>query len=325
MPDAIRVITPDAGRSIHWMGSKGTFFATSEATAGAYSFWVDHPLGHGGSASHVHTREEEFFYVVAGDFSYYCGGQTFQAKPGAFVGLPKGLGHRFHNDGDATAQLLIGLVPGGGEGFFLDLGNPSSEPDDASIPPDPKRYNEAAARYGQILLKPTLLGQYPDPQTGDLPLGVGRSAILREPGDGDTYVAGGVSFTFKALAPQTLGAYSVVEIALAPGATFPSHRHWAYSEGLYVLDGTLTVEGDDAPAVATAGSFVSIPPGATHSLSNASDGPARLLQLAVPGGIEDFYRAACRPVHDRLGDLTNAPVDVERLARLGPRFGVEFE
>ncbi len=323
----VRVFSLDAGRSIHWMGSRGTFLATAELTDAAYSFWVDHPLGGGGAASHVHTREEEFFYVVAGEFSYLCQGQTFKAHPGAFVGLPKGLGHRFHNNGSTTGQLLIGLVPGGGEGFFLDLGNPIAEPNDTSTPPDPVRYNEVAARYGQILLPPNLLGQPPDPQTGDLPLGVGRAAILREPGDGDTYAANGVSFTFKALATQTLGAYSVVEVVLAPGASFPAHRHSRYAEGLYVLAGTLTVQSDRTTHQAPTESFVAIPPGARHALTNATNQPVRLLQLTVPGGIEDFVRAACRPVHDRGANLDrgSAPVDLDRMVQLGREFGIEIE
>ncbi len=326
MSDAIRVVSTEAGQSIHWLGSLGTFIANSGTTNGAYALWIDRPLGKGGSVSHVHTREEEFFYVVEGDFSFFSGGETFEAHPGAFVGLPKGLGHRFHNDGASTAKVLIGLIPGGGEGFFLDLGNPYSEPNDASFPPDPKRSAEVAARYGQTLLKPNLLGQHPDPRTADLPLGFGRSAIFRESGDGDTYAAGGVLFTLKAVAAQTLGAYSVVEVALAPGAAFPAHRHHRCAEGLYVFEGTLTVEGDGSPTTADADSFVTIPPGAVHSMANTTDRPIRLLQLSVPGGIEDFYRSTCRPVHDRLtlADLANAPVDTDRLAKRGPGFGVEF-
>ena len=183
-----------------------------------------------------------------------------------------------------------------------------------------------AARYGQVLLPPNLLGQPPDPRTGDLPLGVGRAAILREPGDGDTYAAGGVGFTLKALAAQTLGAYSVVEVAFAPGATFPAHRHRRYAEGLYVLEGTLTVRADGGPQQAPPDSFVAIPPGARHALTNATDRPVRLLQLAVPGGIEDFLRAACRPVHGPLSgvNLAAAPPDLDRWVALGPEFGIEF-
>ena len=330
MSDQVQITSLEAGESIHWMGSRGTFLATSATTTGAYGLWVDHPLGKGGSASHVHTREEEFFYVLAGEFSYYCAGQTFQAKPGAFVGLPKGLGHRFHNDGTATAKLLIGLVPGGGEGFFRDLGNPIAEPDDASFPPDPGRYDEVAARYGQILLKPNLLGQHPDPQNGDRPLGIGRMPICREPGDGETYAVGGVYFTLKAVVAQTLGAYSVVEILLAPGASFPAHRHARYAEGLYVIDGELTIESAQSSARVQADSCVTIPPGAAHALRNATEHATRLLQLSVPGGIEDFHRAACQPWHARPGGTDRdhspetAPEVANRLTALGPQFGIDW-
>ena len=96
-------------------------------------------------------------------------------------------------------------MPGGGEGFFLDLGNPIAEPNDASFPLDLQHYNKVAARYGQILLKPNLLGRHPNPQTGDMPLGIGRAPVCREPGDGDTDRVNGVDFTLKAVAAQSWG------------------------------------------------------------------------------------------------------------------------
>ncbi len=320
----MKVITPQEARAIHWLGSRATFFATSAETASAFAIWMDEPPPGGGPVPHVHTREEEFFYVLEGKITFWCAGQELSATPGAFVGLPKGLGHQFRNDGKGPSRTLIFFVPGGCEGFFLELGNPYSEPTDATVPPDPKRIEEALARYGQKLAAPSLLHPRPGPSSADLPLGVGRSPILREPGEGEVFTTGGVLLTLKAVGHQTLGSYSLTEIELEAGATFPSHRHARYTEGLYVLEGELSVQADGPSLVATAGSVVVIPPGAKHALRNSSGQDTRILSVTIPGGIEDFYRSACRPLHERPVRPSSGTTDAPRLAELGPQFGVLF-
>lgn len=319
----IEVIAPEKARAIHWLGGRATFFATSEETASEFAMWMDEPPPGGGPLPHVHTREEEFFYVLEGNFSFWCAGQEFSATPGAFVGLPKGLGHQLRAEGKGPSRTLIVLVPGGCEGFFLELGNPYSEPNDATVPPDPKRMEEASARYGQKLAPPSLLHPKPGPSAVDLPLGVGRSPILRGPGEGEVFATDGVLLTLKAVGHQTLGSYSLTEIELESGATFPSHRHARYAEGLYVLEGEVKVQADGRSLVASAGSAVVIPPGAAHALNNSGGRNARILSVTTPGGIEDFYRSACRPVHERPARPSTEPSDASRLVELGPQFGVE--
>src|ERR1700678_1551863 len=262
------VITSEEARAIHWLGSRATFFATSAETASAFAIWMDEPPPCGGPVPHVHTREEEFFYVLEGTLTFWCAGQEFTATPGAFVGLPKGLGHQFRNDGEGPSRTLIFFVPGGCEGFFLELGNPYSEPNDATVPPDPKRINAASARFGQKVAAPSLLHPRPGLSSVDLPLGVGRSPILRGPGEGEVFATGGVLLTLKAVGHQTLGTYSLTEIELEVGAAFPAHRHARYAEGLYVLEGEISVQVDGPPMVASAGSVVVIPQAAKHALTN---------------------------------------------------------
>jgi hypothetical protein len=72
---------------------------------------------------------------------------------------------------------------------------------------------------------------------------------------------------------------------------------------------------------ATAGSFLIIPWGLPHEIRNTERSAARLLLLSVPGGVEDYYRAACRPSnHGRWQD--DLETDLARLRTVGPRFGV---
>jgi quercetin dioxygenase-like cupin family protein len=75
----------------------------------------------------------------------------------------------------------------------------------------------------------------------------------------------------------------------------PSHRHAAFEEGIYVLDGSLRATLDGETYEATGGSFLIVPWSSPHELRNAGGTAARLLLLSVPGRLEDYHRAACGP------------------------------
>src|SRR5271170_4590141 len=69
-----KFVPPGDGLSIWWMGDdRITFQATSADTNGAYAFWVDEPPGNVGPPKHVHSREEEGFYVIEGQVEFRAG------------------------------------------------------------------------------------------------------------------------------------------------------------------------------------------------------------------------------------------------------------
>jgi len=47
----------------------------------------------GGAPLHVHTREDEYFYVVEGVIVVRCGEDVFEAGPQSFVSLPRDIPH----------------------------------------------------------------------------------------------------------------------------------------------------------------------------------------------------------------------------------------
>lgn len=68
---------------------------------------------------HVHHRMDECFYVLSGSYSVQCGEDTFEASPGTFVFLPRGVPHAYQAGPDGGAKLIL-AVPGGFEDFFDD-------------------------------------------------------------------------------------------------------------------------------------------------------------------------------------------------------------
>jgi mannose-6-phosphate isomerase-like protein (cupin superfamily) len=110
----------------------------------------------------------------------------------------------------------------------------------------------------------------------------------------------------KASHRSTGGALSVFETSIGTGP--PLHVHDREDECFYVLDGELSVRCGDEGFSAAAGSFVFLPRGRPHRFwaTGATGQPARLLLIAVPGGIEDYFRqinaAASDAERDRVGD-----------------------
>ncbi len=136
-------------------GDRYTFLVTGEESGGAYfvmEAWV--PAG-GGPGPHIHTREDETFYVLEGEIEFLLGADLVVAGPGDFVNVPRGVVHRFRNAAAETARVLLTFTPAGIEGFFRETLDPApNEGQDAPENHDEvgARYAAAAARYGMTFV-----------------------------------------------------------------------------------------------------------------------------------------------------------------------------
>jgi uncharacterized cupin superfamily protein len=102
-----KFVPPGGGLSIWWMGDdKITFQATSADTASAYAFWVDEPPGHVGPPKHVHSREEEGFYVIEGQVEFRAGHVDAVLTKDSFIALPKGIPHSWINTSTGQPRLI---------------------------------------------------------------------------------------------------------------------------------------------------------------------------------------------------------------------------
>src|SRR5215472_3225103 len=94
------------------------FLITSEETGGAF-FMAEVSVPPGcGNPPHIHTREEETFYLQQGTLTVQVGGKTVTASAGDAVCLPKGIAHSFQNNGNVDVKAVVVAVPGGLEKFF---------------------------------------------------------------------------------------------------------------------------------------------------------------------------------------------------------------
>lgn len=136
------------------------------------------------------------------------------------------------------------------------------------------------------------------------------TAIIRQAGEGEhMWFAGGGTFTWKATAAETRGAFLLIEDEMEGGKVTPLHTH-PTDEALYVLQGELLVAIDGEEHRVGEGGFFLAPRGVPHAFMVVSD-TARVLGLMAPGTGEDFYRAAGETLAS--ADEPARPPDWDRL------------
>lgn len=147
------------GEAWWWLGGLAIIKATGEETGGQYSLvemlesqGVESPL-------HVHHNEDETFYVLEGEMTFYIGEEMLKAGPGSFVFGPKDVPHTYTVD-SGPARLLYLLTPAGFEGLIRETGEPAKE---LALPPTPEaspdeaemeEFIAIAGRYGAEIVGP---------------------------------------------------------------------------------------------------------------------------------------------------------------------------
>jgi mannose-6-phosphate isomerase-like protein (cupin superfamily) len=118
------------------------YMIDSEDADGRFSL-VEHTLGPHVLAAplHLHTREDEYSFVLEGRLGALLGDEEVIADAGTLVFKPRGQWHTFWNAGDTPVRLLEIISPGGLEKLFRKLGEPGGEYDPETLP-------ALAASYG---------------------------------------------------------------------------------------------------------------------------------------------------------------------------------
>jgi quercetin dioxygenase-like cupin family protein len=138
------------GERIWIVADTMTFKATGASTGGNLVLLENLTAPGGGPPPHIHTCEDEFFYVLDGSFEIRIGDELHALGPGGFAFVPRGTVHNFRNAAETASRILVGFTPGGIEGFFRESGRPAT--DDGPAPPvdddEIARTMAAASKYG---------------------------------------------------------------------------------------------------------------------------------------------------------------------------------
>lgn len=151
MPHSPTLRQPTEGRRIGVVGDVYRLLVSGEETGGQYAMFEAFVGPGGGPPPHIHSREEEGFYVVEGEITFQLGDDRIVARAGTFVNMPVGSLHAFKNETDKQARMLISIVPAGLEQMFLKVGQPVADNAETAPPPsqaDIEKLLEAAPQYG---------------------------------------------------------------------------------------------------------------------------------------------------------------------------------
>jgi mannose-6-phosphate isomerase-like protein (cupin superfamily) len=249
--------------------------------------WSRYGPGQDGASHHVHREHSDAFYLLDGEMAFLLGDEEHVLGAGTFVVVPPGVVHGFRNTDAGEVRFLNVHAPSGG-------------------------FHEAlrARRRGEETADD--FDTYDPPPDGGRPA---SEAVVRGPGAGEELRMGDSTALIKAGVGDAGGRVALLESTLGPGFPGPvAHRHRKMFDTFWVLEGTLRMRLGDEEVDVAPGSYAVAPPGTVHTFSNPGSEPVRLLNVMIPGGLEQYLRevhAAVRP---------GRPPDPQLMASIAARY-----
>jgi quercetin dioxygenase-like cupin family protein len=153
--DPLQIIAKhnDQGEAIWFLDALSIIKLSSAQTGGAFSL-LDETFAAGRRTPyHLHHHEDETFYILEGQATFFSGSQQIRGTPGSVIFLPRMIPHGFRTD--SPGRILILTTPGGFDEFVVEAGEPAQT---LEIPrpsqPDFKKLTTLAAKYGIDILGP---------------------------------------------------------------------------------------------------------------------------------------------------------------------------
>ena len=135
MPDNTKIIHlgPAEGDAFPAVGDVYRVLASGRQTGDVYSISKIRVSRNNGPPSHIHSREDESFFVLEGEIEFQVGDEQITARPGTFIQGPRGIN------------------------FFKEFAQPVASFDSPAIPASKDEVDKllaAAPKYGLQILPP---------------------------------------------------------------------------------------------------------------------------------------------------------------------------
>jgi quercetin dioxygenase-like cupin family protein len=138
----------------------------------------------------------------------------------------------------------------------------------------------------------------------------------------------GDTYTVLLSGSDTNGRFALIDMHIPSGGGPAPHRH-DFEETFSILAGEIEITFREQTMTGSAGDTVNVPANATHAFHNASDQPARMLCLASPAGVEEFFAAIGTPVARRTEappklDQAGQAAFIAKAREVGPRYHTQL-
>lgn len=149
-------------------------------------------------------------------------------------------------------------------------------------------------------------------------------AIVHKSGEGRAFWMLGGLYEVLLSSDESNGEATVMQMTMPAGMGPPAHVHRRVVETVYVVEGTLTLHVDGKKIECGPGSLIRIPADKLEHFEPTSK--LRVVVTYEPGGIDKFFAEAGEPAQRReIPPAPTSPPDVDRLTKLGARYGLEIQ
>ena len=145
------VIQSGGGKTLSLRGTEIAYKAEGERPGGGPTFFEFIAAPGFSTGDHIHSKIEEIFYVVDGEFQIRAGDRSITAHSGDFVLVPPGVPHGFGNPSDGPAKMVLLISPAAvHERYFEELAEILATPG----APDIQAISELRRRYDTEQVSP---------------------------------------------------------------------------------------------------------------------------------------------------------------------------
>ena len=151
------IVTPAGHGPLAELGDhRGHIAVSARDTGGTFGLAVVAVDPDGGVSPHVHSREDETFYILEGRFAVMVGGREIDAGPGDTIFAPRNVPHTWRCVSERGGKLLVMLTPAANfEAFAIEMAQRRSDPQgDMSDPAKRAEFMALCERYGITMLLP---------------------------------------------------------------------------------------------------------------------------------------------------------------------------
>jgi mannose-6-phosphate isomerase-like protein (cupin superfamily) len=145
----------DRGGLRHYLVRGQVAFDAKISTAdskGGIFLWENSMTAKGGPHRHVHFEQDEWFYVLEGEYVAEVGQERFFLNPGDSVFMPRGVPHAWAHLSDGVGRMLGSVQPAGTFEQWVEEVRIASE----AGPSTPEEMRELLKKHGMQEIGPPL-------------------------------------------------------------------------------------------------------------------------------------------------------------------------
>ena len=145
------VLQSGEGKTVSLRGTQVAYKAAGERPGGGPTVLEFTAAPGFSTGDHIHSRVEEIFYVIEGDFQIRAGDRLLTAHAGDFVLISPGVPHGIGNPNGSPAKVMILISPAAvHERYFEELAEILAKPG----APDIQAISELRQRYDTEQVSP---------------------------------------------------------------------------------------------------------------------------------------------------------------------------